>query len=82
MAGKEANAWKIWKQLFCGDLADAKFVPGQVLDLLSSIKEKQILKEVLSWMLSKYPDECLKVILNSSCLNQSETKSLLEGDAK
>ncbi|CAJ0610190.1 unnamed protein product [Cylicocyclus nassatus] len=82
MAGKEAKAWEIWKHLFCGDLTDTKFVPGQVLDLIPSIKEKELLKEVLSWMLSQYPDECLKVILNSSCLNQSETKSLLEGDAK
>ncbi|KHJ96141.1 hypothetical protein OESDEN_03902 [Oesophagostomum dentatum] len=82
LAGEETKAWEIWRQLSSGEIKDDHFKLEQVLDRMSSIKEKQQLSEVLSWMLPLCPEQCMKIISSASCLDSSTVKNLLKGDVK
>ncbi|KAK6766827.1 hypothetical protein RB195_026228 [Necator americanus] len=80
--GDEKKAWAIWKRLSSEELKDACFKPEEVLECMPNISDNQLLLDVISWMITLRPEQCIKVILSTPGLDTLAVKHVLDGDVK
>uniref|UniRef100_A0A7I4Z6Y5 CNH domain-containing protein n=1 Tax=Haemonchus contortus TaxID=6289 RepID=A0A7I4Z6Y5_HAECO len=82
LAGDAAKAWDIWRRLCCGELEDITFNIDDIIERVSSITDKKLLQDVLTWMIPVSPERCMKIIVATKILDHMTVREMLSGDAK